>query len=611
MSRHLHIPLLAMLSVAAIAALSAPEPSRATVAGVRSVIAYSSDRTGQSQIYSQYVDSAGFTRLTNDAAADRSPAFSPNGAKIAFQSDRDGQNEIYVMSADGSNQVRLTNDPASDTSPAWSPDGTHIAFVSDRAGDRNIYLMTASGTGVTQLTSDPGIDDNPTFSPDGSTIAFDSDRTGHAQIFVMPLANPAAQTNLSANDRFESNPTYSPDGLTIAFVGGADPWGGELWTMAAGGTHRSQIDAGISGLGDPAFAPDGSQVAASFPGGGGHTIVLIALNGTYTALTDNHENVSPDWQPATSALSMRARPATPYIGQPVTVSGVVQLFRGTAAGQTISLWATPPEGAPTHLGDAVTGADGAYSFTVVPNVTGIWTLEARFAGDATHDPIARVATLSVRIRTTALTIALSRNPASYGQSVLATAHLADHHTNSVVTIYRQVRGHEATVLRRGSVGRRGNISVLFRPARTALVWASWTGDDWYKSAASPVKTMRVRVVVGAAMAGGYGSSGVYRLYHYNPSCATTHAGCPAVAFAVRPNHAGKKVLLQLFVLRSGHWTEISQVAPPLNARSAGKAIVIYRGSAVIGHRFRVHVGYLGDADHLGNGAPYRYFRITA
>lgn len=75
--------------------------------------------------------------------------------------------------------------------------------------------------------------------------------------------------------------------------------------------------------------------------------------------------------------------------------------------------------------------------------------------------------------------------------------------------------------------------------------------------------------------------------------------------------AGKTAFIPRFALRSGHWTEISQIAPRLNARSAGKVVVIYRSSAVIGRRYRVHVGYLGGADHLGNGAPYRYFRITS
>ena len=43
------------------------------------------------------------------------------GGLIAFTSDRDGNNEIYVMNADGTGQTNLINDPADDSRPSWSP----------------------------------------------------------------------------------------------------------------------------------------------------------------------------------------------------------------------------------------------------------------------------------------------------------------------------------------------------------------------------------------------------------------------------------------------------------------------------------------------------------
>ena len=45
---------------------------------------------------------------------------------IAFASHRDNNYEIYVMDLDGSNQVNLTNSAADDASPVWSPDGSKI-----------------------------------------------------------------------------------------------------------------------------------------------------------------------------------------------------------------------------------------------------------------------------------------------------------------------------------------------------------------------------------------------------------------------------------------------------------------------------------------------------
>ena len=49
--------------------------------------------------------------------------------------------EIYVMNVDGSNLTNLTNNAAPDAYPSWSPDGTKIAFVTIRDGNYEIYVM--------------------------------------------------------------------------------------------------------------------------------------------------------------------------------------------------------------------------------------------------------------------------------------------------------------------------------------------------------------------------------------------------------------------------------------------------------------------------------------
>ncbi len=61
------------------------------------------------------------TRLTDNAAADWLPDWSPDGRQIVFVSDRDGDNEIAVMNADGSGQRRLTNNTAEEFDPDFSP----------------------------------------------------------------------------------------------------------------------------------------------------------------------------------------------------------------------------------------------------------------------------------------------------------------------------------------------------------------------------------------------------------------------------------------------------------------------------------------------------------
>ena len=59
------------------------------------------------------------TNITNNAAVDYYPAFSPDGSKIAFTSYRDAEGEIYVMNSDGTAPTRLTNNAARDEHPAF------------------------------------------------------------------------------------------------------------------------------------------------------------------------------------------------------------------------------------------------------------------------------------------------------------------------------------------------------------------------------------------------------------------------------------------------------------------------------------------------------------
>jgi tetratricopeptide (TPR) repeat protein len=73
------------------------------------------------------------------------------GNRIVFMSNRHGNSEIYIMNLDGSGLKRLTNNAANDGLPVWSPDGKTIAFVSDQGGAWAIWAMSPTSSNRRKL----------------------------------------------------------------------------------------------------------------------------------------------------------------------------------------------------------------------------------------------------------------------------------------------------------------------------------------------------------------------------------------------------------------------------------------------------------------------------
>jgi Tol biopolymer transport system component len=201
-------------------------------------------------------------RLTDNAATDAGPAWSPGGKKIAFSSTQDGDGDVYVIDAeDPTELVNLTDEsPTFDGQPAFSPDGTMIAFFSLRDVTNNVYLMNADGSSPIRITCSPGA--QPEFSPDGTRLAFTDNRDGDFDIFVLD-AEPEGPGNVAvnltdalrtstggiANDRW---PAWSPDSSQIAFWTGtgAALSDGEIFTINIDGASPTNLTNTPAPIGD-------------------------------------------------------------------------------------------------------------------------------------------------------------------------------------------------------------------------------------------------------------------------------------------------------------------------------------------------------------------------
>jgi TolB protein len=190
-------------------------------------ILFSSDRSGNQDLWSMPIGGGEAIRLTNDPAPEWAPALSPNQREIAFYSNRTGDREIWVMPAEGGPARQLTSSKGLDAGSGWSPDGREIAFRSERLGSSDIWVMRADGTDQRVLAPDPAADYSPDFSPDGRWLAFWSNRGGTHQIWLMTRVGGEPQPLAPGF----GPPTWSRDGAHVFFFRAGER-SGNLWSVS-------------------------------------------------------------------------------------------------------------------------------------------------------------------------------------------------------------------------------------------------------------------------------------------------------------------------------------------------------------------------------------------
>jgi Tol biopolymer transport system component len=251
--------------------------------------------------------------ITKDDAVQ--PNWSPHGNRIAYQGRRNAaQRDIFTISADGGAPVEVTNDAAMDWNPVWSPDGNYLYFVSDRAGSMNLWRVpiqeeTGKVLGSPEAITTPspyishlsfsrdgrhmayahvvtsgnlqrvGFDPVretvvgqpvwitqgsrvafvPHLSADGEWLAFDTQTDKQEDVFVVKRDGTGLRqlTDDSYKDRA---PRWSPDGKRIVFFSDrTGKW--EIWMINADGSGLQQITHATGTVLNPIWSPDGTRLA--------------------------------------------------------------------------------------------------------------------------------------------------------------------------------------------------------------------------------------------------------------------------------------------------------------------------------------------------------------
>lgn len=261
-------------------------------------IIYSSDESGNFEIYEMNINTYDTLRLTNNTAEDISPIYFPPG-RFGFLSDKSGSYQIYTMALDGSDQKQWKpDDKRIFGAPSVSPDGTKLAYVIQvKDKDSNLYIANLDGSEEKQLTHVWGTDWDPSWSPDGKRIVYSSDSDSDWDIYVVTIDSGDIK-HLTFNNALDAGPRWSPDGSRILFESDRDgDW--EIYVMDVDGENVKAVTENAYGDWLPSWSPDGKWILYVSNRDGDDEINIIGFDGkNQIKLTNNSaQDRHPFWIP--------------------------------------------------------------------------------------------------------------------------------------------------------------------------------------------------------------------------------------------------------------------------------------------------------------------------
>jgi Tol biopolymer transport system component/DNA-binding winged helix-turn-helix (wHTH) protein len=191
-------------------------------------------------------------QLTFDPGLESEPSWSPDGRMIAYSSDRSGNLDIWVRPVGEGNPIRVTMSEAHDWQPDWAPEGNLLVFRSERDGG-GLFVTPIFGGKERKVSS---FGSYPHWSPDGRQILFYSsplrdDTVEIPKVYVVGLDGQSPREAISDSlQQFEYfRVAWNPDGKHLSIWGWhrkEHSWG--FWTapLDGGPPVKWEIDSKVN-----------------------------------------------------------------------------------------------------------------------------------------------------------------------------------------------------------------------------------------------------------------------------------------------------------------------------------------------------------------------------
>jgi tricorn protease len=185
---------------------------------------------------------------------------SPTGARAVFGA----HGEVLTVPAEKGDIRNLTNTSgAAERDPAWSPDGKWIAYFSDESGEYELHLKPQDGMGAAKkinLGSPASFFYDPIWSPDSKKIAYTDKRLN---LWYVDLAN--AKPVKVATDYYEDpestlNPAWSPDSRWLTYSKHLPTHMHAVFIYSIESSKENQVTDGLSDARWPVFDKNGKYL---------------------------------------------------------------------------------------------------------------------------------------------------------------------------------------------------------------------------------------------------------------------------------------------------------------------------------------------------------------